>query len=128
MWYCAHVVFYYRYEDGNQSDFVGDENMVLIDANSPREAHEKAVALAKTHETGHRRPSFVNERQAKYVFGGVRMVVKCIGQMDCDVIDFASGDEASYHTFVIESAAEFENYVSGRRATITLEEIHRREE
>jgi hypothetical protein len=128
MWYCAHVVFYYRYEDGNQNDFVGHENMVLIDATSPREAHQKAVALARSEENGHRRPSTVNGRDAKYVFGGIRMVVKCLGQTSTDVVNFASGDEASYITFVIDNEKEFKNYVGGKEATITLEEVPQKEE
>jgi hypothetical protein len=124
MWYCAHVIMYHQYIDGNQIDYVGHENMVLIEAGSSREAHEKAEMLGRSQQDrGDTRPSTVDGRLTRYTYGGVRMVVECLREVS-RTGPLASGDEVSYSTFIIESAEEFANYVGGRTAVVTLEGVN----
>ena len=50
MWFAAHVIMYFRFTDGNQDRFPVWENVFLVQAPSPEEAHARAVRMGQGEE------------------------------------------------------------------------------
>jgi hypothetical protein len=77
MFYCAHAIFYFKLLDGEQETFLVHENVYFIEGEDREKATELAVQVASSHEDlnedGHLE---LNERQAAYLFAGIRKLVE----------------------------------------------------
>jgi len=119
MWYCAHALHYFEYEDGKQDDYLVQENIYLIQAASPDEAMAKGELQGKTVET-HLDGSGLrlNDRPARLRFVTIRKVVECQDLDEQTEILTEGGIELSYSEYIISSKDEFEKMIHGKTATV----------
>lgn len=75
MWYSAHLIVYLEYTEEKQEEYFAYENIVLIESENKQDAFAKAEKFGKQYEgnTG----IGAENKPAKWVFGGVRLLVEC---------------------------------------------------
>jgi hypothetical protein len=119
MWYCAHAIHFFEYEDGNQSDYHVWEHLYLIEAATPSDAHLAGISRARQDETaeGHS----INERPARLKFAGIRKVVECL-DLDSTLDRPTHGTELSYSGFVVSELGEFNHLLKGAPARVVYED------
>lgn len=116
MWYAAHVIMAFRYREGSQQTFPVYENVFLIEADSSRAAHDRAVEIGRA-EASYDDPSLTyNEVAVRKTFEGVRKVVQC------DPPDrIASGSEVTYSEISVTSEEDLRRLVAGEQVTVEYE-------
>lgn len=121
MWYCAHAIFYYKYE--GQSSYLLHENVYLIDSKDDDQALAVAEKTAKENEDlsldGHLE---LNSVKAQYIFAGIRKVIQV--ELDSETARgrLFSGVEATYSVMEVDSLDDVENLVSGDATTVLYRE------
>src|SRR5207302_4882082 len=76
-WFAAHVILWVKYTEHKQKTFPLWENVILIRAQSEKEAFAKAEAHGH-RMAGKGKPTFTwSGKPAMWVFGGVRKVTAC---------------------------------------------------
>jgi Domain of unknown function (DUF4288) len=123
MWFAAHVIEVVRLRDGPQSSYPFYENIVLIEADSSREAHEKAEALARFEDSLDRDVTW-NDKPARHEYAGIRKIVSCqapityLGEGD----PLMTGTEVSYSSMEVESEEDLQKLIEGEPVTVYYEE------
>lgn len=119
MWYCAHVLHYFQYDDEKQDSFLVQENIYLVQATSPDEAMVKGELQGKKVEQYLEGSGLcLNDRPASLRFASVRKVVECQdldGQVE---IPTDEEIELTYSEYIVSSKEEFEKLIHGRTATV----------
>ena len=133
-WFSAHCVSYVKFQDGEQDCYPIEENVVLIEADSPESAIEKAQALAKGSYDGDEVEW--DGRPAVYVFAGVRKVIECeeAAAVAQDGTQPASneksppawrpghGTELTYAYLEVENEEDLQSYLAGESVVLTSDE------
>src|SRR5881628_111579 len=107
MWYAAHVVLMFEFQDGVQDSFRIWENVYLIDAQTVDDAFAAAKASAALAEEASEGLT-EEERPVRLVFKGVRKMMKC--EVD-ESGQIYSGGEATFQQMTFNSAAEIDQYL-----------------
>jgi len=121
MWYCAHAIFYYKYQ--GQESFLAHENIYLIDADDGDHVLDKARDIAKSNEDtntdGHLE---LNGHKAQYLFAGIRKIIEV--ELDADTAQgrLRSGIEATYSVFEVDTIDEIQGLAKGDATTVLYRE------
>lgn len=118
-WYCASIIMMDEYKNHKQEDFPLWENLVLIKANTEKEALEKAKRIGKIGETDFLGTYRVNNRPAQMRFVGIRDLLKCENE------DFqpSDGTEVFYSELSVKSKQDLMKFINGKKAQVTFEEL-----
>lgn len=117
MWYCAHAIFYWKYE--GQESYLLHENIYLIDAVDDDQAWSEAERIAKENgdlNTDGRLE--LNGNKVQYIFAGIRKVI----EVETAKSRLFSGVEATCSVMEVDSLAEVESLVSGDATTVLYRE------
>lgn len=120
-WYAAHLIQYFRYQDGTQDIFPIYENMVLIEADSSEQAFEKANEIG--HQAyNHNDPTLtVDGVLAKTIYGGIRKIIECQSALNGSN-DPTNGLELTYSKFIVTTEDALAKFINGDNVdTIYLE-------
>lgn len=121
MWYCAHAIFYYKYDD--QDSFLVHENVYLVDASNDVEALAMAEKLAAEHEDlnsdGHLE---VNGEKAQYRFAGIRKLIEVELDSETGQGRLHGGIEATYSVLEVDSIDEVERLAAGEMIEVLYRE------
>jgi len=125
-WYAAHLVETIKLKRGKQDIFPVCESIVLINANSVKEAFEKASRYGEEYSRAQDSSQLtLNDRPAKSEFVGVRAItelfdnpieVKVRGKVP-DII------EITWIDYEIESMEKIQEMVKGRSLTANIVSI-----
>lgn len=118
MWYAASIIMYVQFKDGKQDKYPIWENVILIKARSEKEAFEKAKKRGREDE-GDSEESFCwEERPAKWIFGGIRKLIKC-----SDTSNRPNDmDEITYSQMEVKTRKNLLKLINGEIAVVTYEE------
>lgn len=108
-WYAAHIISYVRFLDGNQDKYPIWENIVLIEAESPDEAYEKAKKIGQDHYDGTATGSGNlrwDGRPGVWVFAGIRKVIRCQDTTATEVTRIEEGERPIHGTEITYSELE----------------------
>ena len=125
-WYSAHCVSYVHFQDGEQDCYPIEENVVLIEAESPEAATEKAKALAIESYDGDEVEW--DGRAAVHVFAGVRKVIECEDAAGVERAKDAGpwrpgdGTELTYAYLEVETEEDLQSYLAGESVVVTSDE------
>jgi hypothetical protein len=108
-WYIAHIIMYTKFKDGNQNKFPVWENIVLIEADTPKEAYQKAKLRAKNDEGDSSNSYYYDDRAATWVFGGIRKLVDC---EDVTIVP-SDGMEMTYSTLEVDNEENLNRLIKG---------------
>ena len=108
-WFAAHVIMYFQLKEGPQDGFQVYENIFLVRAATPAEAHAKASVLGRREEGDDRGSLRVGERPATRVFGGIRKVISVSHERPGD--ELGDGDEITYSEFVVDDREKLEQLI-----------------
>jgi Domain of unknown function (DUF4288) len=118
MWFAASVIMYVQFKDGAQNKYPIWENIILIEATSDKEALEKAEKRGREDEGDSEGSFHWEERPARWVFGGIRKLLKC---KDADNRP-TDGTEITYSQMQVATEEAFNKLINGEAVTITYEE------
>jgi hypothetical protein len=122
MWYAAHVVMVFRYRTGEQKRLTVWENVFLVEAESPDEAHKLAVEIGKGYEAQDDPSLTLGDTPVRLTFAGVRKVVSCLEAPTPDALPLATGTELTYSQFTLDSEESLAGFVAGEPVPVVLEE------
>jgi hypothetical protein len=111
MWYCAHVIMHlkpYKYTKGDQLVW---ENMILVEAQSPEMALEKAKTIGlEDQDSSH--GTTIDDRPARMIFVGVRKLIECrtIGDIENKPAD---GTEVTFSEFLVKNEEDVRKLAAG---------------
>jgi hypothetical protein len=117
-WYAASVVLYFKFKDGNQNTYPVWENVILIEANTPQEAFEKAKRIGLTEEGDSDGTMKWENRPASIVFAGVRKVIECTDKNDRPM----DSTEITYSQFRLRDKQSLDKLIKGDPVEVTYEE------
>lgn len=121
MWYCAHAIFYYKYE--GQTSFVLHENVYLIQAENDEQAMLDASVLAlqceDLSEDGHLE---VDGNKASYRFAGIRKLIEVQLDRGKENEKLDSGVELTYSVMIADSLSEVERIAGGDEVGVVYRE------
>jgi hypothetical protein len=117
-WYAAHAIMVTKFKDGNQNKFPIWENIILVIADSPDEAREKATMRARDDEGDSLGTYRYEGREAVWVFEGIRKLIEC---QDAENQPH-DGTELTYSVFEVDSEELLRKLVQGKPARILYEE------
>jgi hypothetical protein len=121
MWYCAHAIFYWKYE--GQESYLLHENIYLIDAVDDDLAWSEAERIAKENEDLNTDGRLeLNGNKVQYLFAGIRKVIEVETDSETAQGRLFSGVEATYSVMEVDSLAEVESLVSGDATTVLYRE------
>ncbi len=124
MWYAAHAVMLIRLNSGEQTEFPIWENIFLIEATTPKEAHAKAEARARedeTHDQNRDHPFkglTLSDEPAEFKFLGLRKLMQCFS----DEEQPGDGTEISHNQITFADRAQLEKFVAGDQAQLTIDD------
>lgn len=118
MWYAAHAVMLIRLKSGEQTEFSVWENIILIQAATPDEAHEKAAKRAREDEGDSENTFTWNEEPAEFKFLGLRKLMECFS----DEKRPNDGDEITHNQIKFANRDQLELYVAGEEAQLTIDD------
>lgn len=126
-WYAASLIFVFRVREGKQAHFPVWENVYLIEAQSDRDAWEKAEELGRTEQVDDESLT-VDDQPASLHFSGVRKLVTIQNPFAMNPNAAAPSDksEITYSTFVLNSEEDLKRLVAGDRVGLVYEEENRR--
>ena len=122
MWYAAHVVMVFRSRQGEQREFSLYENVFLVEADTPEQAHEQATKIGRDEEACDDPSLTADGIPARLCFAGVRKVVSCLAPNTANVSVLATGTELTYSQFTLDSEEALAKFVAGESAPVVLEE------
>jgi Domain of unknown function (DUF4288) len=122
-WFAASVIVAMRVKKGRQKKFPVFENVYLIEAKSPREAHKKAVDIGKSEEVADESLT-LGGRPAAMVFVGVRKVIAVMHRFPGapSAGRPRHGTEVTYSLLELKSARDVSRLAKGRPVTVFYEE------
>ncbi|QRN97401.1 DUF4288 domain-containing protein [Archangium violaceum] len=115
-WFAVHAIMRVSFKDGFAGYVPVWENIYLVAAESPEEAHRKGVAKALAAEGDSSGTFFWDDHPASWVFAGVRKIIKC----DDDPIE--EGVEVTYSQFRLRGEDDLEKLVAGEPVKIVYED------
>ncbi|MDD3020748.1 MAG: hypothetical protein PHX61_07190 [Alphaproteobacteria bacterium] len=117
-WFGVSVIVSLRLRRGKQVEVPVFENIILIEARTPKEAARKAARKAEA-ESKIDDGLTLNGKPAHYVFEGVRKVVNISNpvSLDLDKDRPVSGTEITYSEFVV-SSTDIKKLVTGKELEI----------
>jgi hypothetical protein len=107
-----------RFKDGKQDKFPIWENVLLVTAESPDEAEQKAIRRAREDEGDSSGSYTYDGRPATWVVAGIRKLIECQNAETPP----ADGTEVTYSVFEADSEETVEKLTSGDVVTIRYEE------
>ncbi|MDM8530750.1 DUF4288 domain-containing protein [Anaerolineales bacterium HSG25] len=113
-WYVAHAMMVMKFQDGNQDLYRVMENVILVSAESDKEAAEKAVQRAKEDEVDIDDDYTYDSRPITWEFVGLRKLITCVFPEERPT----NGTELTYSEFEISDKEEFEKYINGDTVTV----------
>jgi hypothetical protein len=122
MWYCAHVIMYFKFKDGQQDRFPVYENILLVEAATAEDAFEKAAELGRSEEGDHHGSLRWGGRPATVVYAGTRKVIAVRGPAPSTDDRPIHGAEVTYSQLVVEDAEALARLVEGEPVTVLYEE------
>lgn len=121
MWYCAHAIFYFKYD--RQESYLLHENVYLIDAEDDDLAWSEAERIAKEKEDLNTDGRLeLNDNKVQYLFAGIRKVIQVETDSETAQGRLFSGVEATYSVMEVDNFAEVESLVSGEFTTVLYRE------
>lgn len=117
-WYAAHLILSTVFKDGLQDRYPAREDVVLIEADSPPDAFEKAKGLGKGREGDEGGTYRCDDRKATWTFVGVRKLVECEGYVDRP----ADGAELTYSLLEVPDRESLQRLAKGEEAAVTYRE------
>lgn len=117
-WYAASVLIYTKFKDEKQDMFPIWENIILISANTPEEALEKAKQRALQDQGDSSGTLECNGRPATWVFAGIRKLIEC-EDLEKRPDD---GTEITYNKLIIKKQKDFDKFLKGEPVTVYYEE------
>ncbi|HEY8504772.1 MAG TPA: DUF4288 domain-containing protein [Gemmataceae bacterium] len=120
MWYAAHLVELFRYVNpADQHEFRFYENVVLIEAETSKEAWEKAEQLGKEEATASANSgTTVNGKPVVMEFAGIRKLVECL-PYDPDNF-FTTGTEITYSEMSVKTEEDLMQYLRGKPVDVEM--------
>jgi len=118
MWYAAHVIMRYRYTDTTTDSLAGYENVLLVQADSPAAAIERARDLGNDEEIRTEGCS-LDGRPVHLTMVGVKKVVECLLTPRSSEL-LSDGNEITYNDLVAKSDSDFASFVRGEFAEIEI--------
>lgn len=118
MWFAAHVIMRYHFLDTNTGSLEGYENVIIVNADNPTEAFDRARSIAKEDEIrgdGH----YLDDRPVALLVAGVRKVVEC--RLTPGDRTFSEGSEITYNDIQADTVSEFDAFVQGEPVRIRVE-------
>lgn len=117
-WFGVSVIVSIRLQRGKQAEIPVFENIILVEAKTPKEAAKKAAKQAKA-EAKMEDGLTLNDKPAYYSFDGVRKVVNVSNpaSLDLDKHRPVSGTEITYSEFVVKRA-DIKKLVAGKKVNI----------
>lgn len=113
-WYAAHIIMYTKFKDGNQNKFPVWENIVLIEANTPKEAYRKAELRARKDEGDSSNTYYYDDRPAIWVFAGIRKLVE---SEDMTVVP-SDEMEMTYSTLEVDNEENLKRLIKGESVVL----------
>jgi len=113
-WYIAHVIMYFKFEDGNQNKYPIFENYILVSGATKREAFEKAKAKSLQEEGTNTGSIDIDDRPALLTYAGIRKIVEC-EDSDLTPVD---GTEVSYSKLEVKTNEELQKLIKGEPVNI----------
>lgn len=110
--YCAHVIMYVRFKDGNQNCYPIWENIYLVLADSFDEAEILAKKMGEDASGDSNGTFYWSNREAEWVFGGVRKIISCANS------DLVSGIELTYSEYEITTEDQLKKLVAGKEVDV----------
>src|SRR5262249_35022830 len=107
---------YFQLTDGPQDEFLGYENVFLVQADTPDAARDKAEELARRAEGDDRGSLRVGERSARRVFGSIRKGVSVAHEGPDGQL--GDGDEVTYSEFVLADRAALDKLIAAEDANL----------
>lgn len=112
MWYSAHAIFYFKYQ--NQDSVLVHENIYLIQSDSEENALIQAKSIAKDSEDLNEDSHLqLNGKPAQYIFAGVRKIVAVEITPDSEKGKIASGLEVTYSELEVDTIEEVNRLANG---------------
>src|SRR5207253_4569716 len=111
-WYCAHIIMHVKPKITTVGKLVVWENIVLVEADSPDQALEKAEKWGREDEEHCSDGLTLNKKPAEMVFAGIRKLieVRTIGDIDDKPAD---GSELTYSEFLLDSEDDLRKLAAG---------------
>ncbi|ANH70603.1 hypothetical protein ABE85_15570 [Mitsuaria sp. 7] len=123
MWFCAHVIMYFKLIDAPQESFLIHENVHLVEANNADEADSIARKIGQSCEDpskdGHLE---LNEQKAAYLFAGIRKIIEVeINPETISAINL-SGREVTYSVYEVDTFEEVCSLANGDMINVLYRE------
>lgn len=121
MWYCAHAIFYYKYDE--QDSYLLHENVYLIKSDDEDKVMAMAENVAKENEDlnedGHLE---LNGNKVQYIFAGIRKVIQVELDENTSKGQLLSGVEVTYSVMEVDKFSEVEELASGGATEVLYRE------
>lgn len=111
-WYAASAIMYLKFKDDNQDIYPVWENVLLVQAETPEQAEEKAYSRARQDEGDGSSTVTWNGRPATWVFAGLRKLI-IVSHPDTENKELDCS-EVTFSEFEIASQDDFNSYVNGK--------------
>ena len=122
MWYAAHAVMLIRLKSGDQTEFTVWENILLIEAATPDEAHDKAKSRALEDEWNLDDTFTWDDKPAEFKFLGLRKLNQCFSFDGQQSQQPGDGDEITFNQIRFANREQLELYVAGEEAQLTIDD------
>jgi Domain of unknown function (DUF4288) len=117
-WYAANAIMYIKFDDGNQDKYPVFENIILIEANSDKEAVEKAKTIAKEEEIQSNKDFTWEKRPASLVFAGIRKLISFNNPEEAP----SHGTEITYSQLEVKTKEDLLKLARGEPVMVMYEE------
>lgn len=121
-WYVAHIIMYVEYKSGEQEPIPVWENIVLIEADSDKEAFAEAEEIGKSEAVDDDGGFAWMGRPARWVFGGVRKLTFPEGDGRP-----GHGTEVTYLQLRLASKQDLKKLVDSEKVNVMYDEPFSRE-
>jgi hypothetical protein len=121
--FCAHVIIWMKYEDGNQNEYPIWENVYLIRAESEDGAWNKAECRGK--EECEDDDLEVDGRPARWTYGGVRKLISVIEAsfLECSIHESCEDIiELTWNEFTVTDKESLDKLIAGEPVNIRYDE------
>ncbi|WP_202759900.1 hypothetical protein [Delftia acidovorans] len=123
MWYCAHAIFYFEIIGEDQESYLVHENIYLIYSENEEilDAIADGVAISNQDLStdGHLE---LDEKKARYIFAGIRKIIKTETMPADKIMAASSGMELSYSIYEVDSIDEVRKLAAGEMVNLLYRE------
>lgn len=117
-WYTAYAISWIRFKDGEQDCFPLQEDLLLISAQTPEQAIQKAETIARDRYEGDDNGSFrCDGRPAERHFVGIRRLIQC----DDPTEQPTDGTEVTYQFLQVNSRDQLDALLANRDVVVELQ-------